>query len=52
MKKFLVVSIYSAIHFLIDMSCAILLSSLLAPAIKDTNILKLFSVEERTILKK
>ena len=39
MKKFLVLSIYSAIHFLIDMSCAILLSSLLAPAIKDTNIL-------------
>ena len=37
MKKFSIVGIYSIIHFVVDMACAILISGILTPTLIETN---------------
>ncbi len=39
MKKFTIVSIYSGIHCIVDMACAILLAGILTPVLTGTNLL-------------
>ena len=39
MKKFCVVGIYSFIHFVVDMACALLIAGVLTPVTNNTNVL-------------